>query len=295
MLALALFFSLMDDASPYNLPIGRPGTSVVESGRLTELKTGKFATVDDIAKASDRHLFVFLGEEHATEPDQAMHAEIVQALIRRGRHVIVGLEMYQRPKQPVLDQWTAGSIEEGDFLTQSDWKGQWGYPFAFYRPLFDTIRRFKLPLVGLNVPRDWVRSVGRGGFEALTAEQKAQLPDPLGVENPNHRQVFNALMGGHPMSGTSGEHMYSAQVLWDEAMADSALKYLDAHRPDNRTVFVVIAGSGHVMYGQGINYRIAKRKGGEGITVVMAQSDDPLTVSNGLADFVFVTPMPRKQ
>ena len=28
------------------------------------------------------------------------------------------------------------------------------------------------------------------------------------------------------------------------------------------TVFVVIAGSGHVMYHQGINYRIARRHGG---------------------------------
>jgi len=218
---------------------------------------------------------------------------VIQALVRRGRHVIVGMEMYQRPKQSQLDQWSAGKVEEGDFLTQSDWKGQWGYPFPFYRPIFDTIRRFKLPLVGLNIPRDWVRTVGKGGFEALSPDQKSQLPETLSLDNQDHRQVFNALMGGHPMSGASGEHMYSAQVLWDEGMADTALKYLETHKPDGWTVFVVIAGSGHVMYGQGINYRIAKRNGGNGITVVMAQSDEPLTVANGLADFVLVTPKPR--
>ena len=90
-----------------------------------------------------------------------------------------------------------------------------------------------------------------------------------------------------------GDHIYAAQVLWDEGMADTALKYLDSRHPDRKTVFVVIAGSGHVMYGQGINYRIARRHGGEGITVVMAESPQPLTVANGLADFVFVTPPPR--
>jgi uncharacterized iron-regulated protein len=79
-------------------------------------------------------------------------------------------------------------------------------------------------------------------------------------------------------------------VLWDEAMADTALKYLEVHRPNSRTVFVVIAGSGHVMYGQGINYRIAKRHGGEGITVVMADSNEPLPVSNGIGDFMMVMP-----
>ena len=97
------------------------------------------------------------------------------------------------------------------------------------------------------------------------------------------------------MTGPTGEHIYSAQVLWDEGMADTALKYLGAHKPNSRTVFVVIAGSGHVMYGQGINYRIAKRKGGDGITVVMAESDEPMSVSNGLADFVMVSPKPRSK
>jgi len=295
MLAFALLYSAQEQISPYTLPIGRSGQTVVDSGRITDLKTSKSATVDDIAKAADRHLFVFLGEEHATEPDQQMHADIIQALLRRGRHVVIGMEMYQRPKQSILDQWTAGLVEESDFLTQSDWKGQWGYPFSFYRPIFDTVRRYKLPLVGLNVPRDWVRSVGKGGFDALSSDQKSQLPESLSLDNQDHRQVFNALMGGHPMSGATGEHIYSAQVLWDEGMADTALKYLASHRPDGKTVFVVIAGSGHVMYGQGINYRIVKRKGGEGITVVMAESDGPLTVANGLADFVLVSPKPRSQ
>jgi len=70
---------------------------------------------------------------------------------------------------------------------------------------------------------------------------------------------------------------------------------LDAHKPNSRTVFVVIAGSGHVMYGQGINYRIGKRNNAKGLTVVMAESDDPLTVSNGLADYVLVSPKPRSR
>ncbi len=295
MFAFMFLMSAQEQISPYTLPIGRAGQTIVESGRITDLKSGKAATADDIAKAADRHLFVFLGEEHATEPDQQLHSDIIQALVRRGRKVVVGLEMYQRPKQNLLDKWTLGQIEESDFLTQSDWKGQWGYPYPFYRPIFDTVRRFKLPLIGLNVPRDWVRSVGKGGFEALGADPKSQLPETMSLDNKDHRQVFTALMGGHPMTGPTGEHIYSAQVLWDEGMADTALKYLGAHKPNSRTVFVVIAGSGHVMYGQGINYRIAKRKGGDGITVVMAESDEPMSVSNGLADFVMVSPKPRSK
>lgn len=283
--------ALQAPTSPYALPIGRPGQTVVESGRITDLKTGRPATADDIAKAADNKRFVYLGEEHATEPDQVMHAAILEALVRRGRHVVVGLEMYQRSKQPILDQWSEGKIEEGDFLLQSDWKGQWGYDFAFYRPVFDIVRRFRLPLIGLNIPRDWVHRVARDGFGALAADERAQLPSDMSLDNAYHKQIFDSLMGGHAMS----PNIYAAQVLWDEAMADTALKYLGAHNPSSRTVFVVIAGSGHVMYGQGINYRVAKRKAGDGVTVVMLAANEPLTVANGLADFVLVAPESKQR
>jgi len=295
MLAFALYAAVQSSSaqnppSPYALPIGREGQTVVESGRITDLKTGKSANVDDIAKAADRKLYVFLGEDHATEPDQLMHAAIIEALVRRGRHVIVGLEMFQRPKQSILDQWTSGELNEPDFIKQSDWKGQWGYDYSFYRPIFDAVHRYKLPLVGLNVPRDWVRTVGKGGFNALAATDRSQLPLDMSLDNADHKKIFDTLMGGHAMS----PNIYSAQVLWDEGMADTAIKYNTDHRPSSRTVFVVIAGSGHVMYRQGINYRIAKRKAGEGVTVVMLESSEPVTVSNGLADFVLVSPNPPK-
>jgi uncharacterized iron-regulated protein len=234
---------------------------------------------------------VFLGEEHATEPCQLIHAAIIEALVRRGRRVIVGLEMYQRPKQSILDQWSGGQISEADFIAQSDWKGQWGYDFAYYRPVFDTVQRFNLPLVGLNIPRDWVRTVGKSGFDGLKPEDRLQLPADMSLDNADHKRVFDSLMGGHAMS----PNIYSAQVLWDEAMADTALKYLAEHRPSSRTAFVIIAGSGHVMYRQGINYRIARRKGGDGITVVMLGSNEPVTVANGLADFVLVAPIPKNR
>ena len=56
---------------------------------------------------------------------------------------------------------------------------------------------------------------------------------------------------------------------------------------------VVIAGSGHVMYNQGINLRLARRKAGEGITVVMTESTEPIAAANGLGDFLYVSPAPR--
>lgn len=289
-LSTALAFALMQTpADPMRLPIGAKGEVKVEVGQIVATRDGKVSTIDDIAKAADGKRFIFLGENHATRPHQQLQADIIAALVKRGRKVAIGLEMYTRPKQDWLDQWSAGTLEEADFLEKSEWKTQWGYPFEFYKPVFDVAKSNKLPMIALNVPRDWVRQVGRKGPMGLTTEAKLQLPAELFLGNQSHRDVFAALMGGHPPTGPAGENMYSAQVLWDEGMADTALKWLERTPTDPQTVFVVIAGSGHVMYSQGINYRIQRRTKQRGITVVMGQAKEPTMVAKGIGDFVYIT------
>lgn len=281
--------SFQNEPDPNRLPIGRKGEQTVSVGEVTDLGSGKAVTAKDIAAAARGKRFVYLGENHATTAHQQMEADVIQALLDDGRQVIVGLEMYTRPKQDWLDQWSQDKLSEADFIAKSDWKGQWGFDYSFYRPVFEVARKSKVPMVALNVPRDWVRVVGREGYGALSTEQKLQLPANLGEPAPEHKQVFNALMGGHPMAGPRGDNMYSAQVLWDQGMADTAVKYLERVPTSDKTVFVVIAGSGHVMYGQGINGRVERRKAGKGISLVMIQSAESTKVSKGLADFVYVT------
>ncbi len=279
---------------PNLLPIGRSGTATVAPTQVIDLRSGETSDLEGLVTAAEGKRFVFLGEQHATADHQAMEAAVIRSLVNHGRQVIVGVEMYTRPKQDVLDHWTAGDLSEDQFLEQSDWKGQWGYDFAFYRPVFSVIKELRVPVVALNVPRDWVRTVGRSGFDGLPTSARLQLPPKLGLDNHSHREVFESLMGGHSMTGTSMDRMYEAQVLWDEAMADTAVKYLARHTVTPQTVFVVIAGAGHSMYGQGINYRVGKARAGSGITMVMLQSDTPVKVSRGIADFVYVSSKPAK-
>lgn len=271
------------------LPIGSKGEITAPLSQIVATASGRSATADDIAQAADGKRFVFLGENHATKPHQQLEADVVAALVKRGRKVIVGLEMYTRPKQDWLDQWSSGALSEEDFLEKSDWKGQWGFPYEFYRPVFQVAKENKLPMVALNVPRDWVRQVGRKGYVGLTNEARLQLPADLFLGNTQHKDVFNALMGGHPMTGPQGDNIYAAQVLWDEGMADTAVKWLERTPADKQTVFVVIAGSGHVMYRQGINFRIKRRTKLDGVTVVMSQAKGESAVGKGIGDFVYIT------
>lgn len=271
---------------PWMLDIGTRGFVAVSPGAIVDTRTSNRASVDDIAQAAAGKRFVLVGEEHDNPDAHIWQAKIIEALHKTGRHVIVGYEMIQRPEQFALDLWTLGKLTEAEFLEKVKWQTSWGFDFALYRPIFDTTRKYGLRNVALNVPRDWVRAVGRGGYDALDAEAKAQVPT-LDLSNDNHKKVFDALMGGHPMGSPN---VYAAQVLWDEAMADSAVKYLHKTPVSEKTVFVVVAGNGHVMYGQGIGWRLAKRTGEKPLTVVTVSSDEIRKVTRGAGDFVIGVP-----
>jgi len=245
-----------------------------------------------IVRAAQGVRFVLVGESHTSASRSKFQADVIDALVQAGRKVVVGFEMFTRPNQANLAPWSLGRWTEEEFVQKADWQKQWGYPFDVYRPIFEVVREHKLPMVALNVDRTWVRAVGRGGPGALTAEQRAELP-PLDLTNKRHRAVFDALMGGHPPTGPMGENMYAAQVLWDEGMADSALKAM-AKQPSPRAVMVILAGSGHVMYGEGIGYRLQKQAGEKSLTLVCIDAPEQATVSRGLADFVFAAPPTEK-
>ena len=295
LLALAVAVAAQTAPDPDRLPIGRSGTMTVAPGSFADLRGGSASTFEAFITATEHSRFVYLGEQHATTAQQELEARVIRALQANGRQVIVGVEMFQRPKQEALDSWSAGHIQERDFIVTSEWKSQWGFDYKFYKPVFEEVRDLSIPLVALNVPRNWVHAAGKGGFDALPMSAKMQLPTDMFLGNRDHRKVFEAMMGGHEMAGTSMDQMYAAQVLWDEGMADTALKYLARVPTTPATVFVIIAGSGHVMYDQGINYRIARRRGGAGTTLVMLSSATPVEVSRGLGTFACVTVAPPDQ
>lgn len=279
-----LFQPVLD---PYLLEIGRKGTVQVGLG-LTNTRTGKPSTPDEVAVSARGISYVFVGEQHGTVAHQQMQADIIRALVRDGRNVSVGFEMFTRPNQLNLNPWTLGKWTEAEFVEKANWKKEWGFDYASYRPIFEAVKELRLPMVALNVPRAWVSAVGKGGPGALTAEQQQELPE-LYLDNKNHQAVFNSLMGGHPVSGDAGRNMYAAMVLWDEGMADTAIKYTSQFGSSANRVMVILAGIGHGMYEQGINWRIARRTGQETLTVICIQADGPRKVARGLGEFVFAS------
>jgi uncharacterized iron-regulated protein len=260
----------------YEAPMGWSRTS-----------SGEAASPQAIAAAAAGHKFVLVGESHDELSHHRRQAEVIEALTASGREVTIGMEMFTRDNQGSLGGWPLGEWSQEEFIEKSNWKTQWGFDYALYAPIFSASRTHGLPLVALNLPRDWVRRVGRGGPGALTPEEARWAPD-IDTSNESHLKLFTAMIGGHPLEGERGRNMYAAQVSWDEGMAQTAHEWALAN-PNPKRVMVIIAGSGHTMHGLGINYRL-KRKGWSSIHALPITASEPRTLARSAADFVWLGP-----
>jgi aminopeptidase N len=287
-------------ARPTDLALGDPArrdrTLAIQANVILDARTGDRLDADALAARLEGKRLVFFGETHAQPAVQAGERQLLDALARRGRRVLVGLEMLPASVQPALDRWVRGEGSEDDLIRDSHWYRHWGFHFGHYRDLFLFARQARTPMVALNVEREVISTVRRSGFEGLSPADRGKLPAQVDLASAEHRQLFTAFMGGEHsgMTPAEMEGMFRAQCTWDAVMGHNAVKALAAES-DPRAVMVVMVGFGHVAYGLGAE-RQAVALGGGPLTasvVAMAAVDDegrPSSVRASLGDFLWGTP-----
>lgn len=287
--------------TPTNLALGDPERRdqplALAPGVILKSRTGQRLGVDALAERLDGKRLVIFGETHAQPPVQAAERELLDALARRGRRVLVGLEMLPASVQPALDRWVAGEGSELELIRATHWYRHWGFHFGHYRALFQFARQHRTPLVALNVEREVISSVRRTGFEGLAPVDRAKLPARVDLASDDHRLLFGAFMGGAHggMTASDLEAMFRAQCTWDAVMAHNAGRALAAE-PDPRAVMVVMAGYGHVVYDLGIRRQAgAAGLAGASVVALAAVDDDgrPASARASIADFVWGMPADR--
>ncbi|UCF87348.1 MAG: ChaN family lipoprotein, partial [Nitrospiraceae bacterium] len=129
----------------------------------------------------------------------------------------------------------------------------WGFGWSMYRNIFLYAREHSIPLVGLNVPEEITKKVGRTGFLSLTDEEREKLPP--GVTCELDQEYMDHLVEIFQLKGRTDKSFYffcEAQVLWDQAMAWYLTDYMKNH--PKKTV-IVLAGAIHAW-----KYGIPKHK-----------------------------------
>ena len=223
---------------------------------VTDARTGELLTPAELASRLAGARLVLLGESHTSAELHRAQLRLIEELVRSGRPVLVGLEMYPYTAQEHLDRWVAGLLTEEGFVALSHWYEAWGYHWDYYRDVFLLARDHGLPMVAVNAPREVVSEVRKKGLEGLSDEDRGHVPETVDLESDDHRTLFRAFFAGDEglhaeMPEEQLEAMFAAQVTWDATMAHNALRAL-AERGEEDAVLVVLVGSGHVAYGLGI-------------------------------------------
>ncbi len=239
---------------------------------------------------------IYVGESHTTYEDHRVQLEVIRRLHASGCKVAVGMEMFQRRFQNGLDDYMAGKINEKEFLRATEYFKQWKFDYRLYKEIIDFARSRQIPVVALNIDSNITRKVARGGLDTLSEEEKKQIPPDMNMSNEQYiqrlRQVFD--QDEHQMLKEGNFYdFYQAQILWDETMAHAVDDFL-SNNPDYQ--MVVLAGSGHLMYGSGIPERL-KRLNGRDYSILI--NSNVGTMEDSVADYVLfpaplaVTPSPK--
>jgi uncharacterized iron-regulated protein len=236
-----------------------PLASPPKVGQIVHLPTGTLVDLKQMLEVVGDARIVYVGETHDNPASHRLELQTLQGLEERhpGK-VALGMEMFTRSQQPILDRWVAGELDEKNFVKQSRWFEGWKMDFAYYRDLLLYAREHHIPVIALNAEKELVQAVGSTPFDQLTPQQKAQLPQAMDLNDTYQRGMAEEMFAGHTHGKVHEEGFLRVQTLWDETMAESAARYLTSPAGKDRHL-LVIAGGNHINYGFGIPRRVFRR------------------------------------
>ena len=234
-------------------PAGRP-----KHDEIVHVPTGVSMSFDGMMDMVAGARLVCIGESHDSLRAHRVQLQIIRELERRspGR-IAIGMEMFRRPQQEILDRWSRGELTELQFLEAIDWNRTWGTDFGYYRDILEFARDRRIDVVALNPSRELQDAVRRHGLDALPDGFRQQLPE-VGEPDPHQRAVIKAVYGGHLPTRGAFDAFLRVQLLWEESMAATIVDYLGSARGAGKVV-VTLTGGRHVEYGFGVPKKVIRR------------------------------------
>ena len=214
-------------------------------------------SLDRLAAQLATKRVVFVGEIHDRYDHHLNQLAIVQRLHQLDPNLAIGVEYFQQPFQAQVDDYIQGRTTEKEFLRATDYFENWGYDYRLYAPIFRFAREQRIPVRAPNVPTALAAAVAKSGIAGLSKQQRAYLPKEIGPADEAYRNRLHEAFEEHKITTPDAfNHFVEAQLVWDEGMAESAAAYLNANPGVN---MVILAGAGHVVFGNGIPKRLERR------------------------------------
>jgi len=236
--------------SPYKDP------ATLQKGQILHLATGEILSELQLLEYLCSYRIIYVGETHDSLDDHAVQSTIFKGLHKRSpENLVLGLEMLPRDKQADLDAFIRGEMDEDGFRRL--WTLHWGHTFPYYEEILRYAREHGIKVLALNTTDDLKKAVREKLVEEIEPDLADRLPE-MDLNDPHHRAAIEAIFEAHHMGPQDTEAFYRVQVLWDEAMAQTAAEYLETPEGQGKQL-VVLAGGHHVRYGYGVPRRLFRR------------------------------------
>ena len=282
-IGLAIISFLWGCAGKSDTVLIKDTSKTVKPDTIISAKTGKTVTFDQLMADLNRHQIIFVGEKHTNPANHAIQLKIIQTVFKNHPSMEVGMEMFDRSYQPVLDLWSAGGLDEETFLRKVHWYANWRHDFALYRNILLFIKENRIKIVALNIPSYIPPRIRVGGIDNLSDTDKQYLPKEIDTSNTAHRNYVEQVFKQHHFkSSDKFDDFYMAQCVWEEVMAESIASDL------GRKKMVILAGNGHIRYKYGIPDRTFRRTGASFRTIYMASVGEEVDL--GVGDYIWITP-----
>jgi uncharacterized iron-regulated protein len=239
-------------------------------------------SIDSLAAQIANKRVIFVGETHERYDHHLNQLAIIRRLHQLNPNLSLGVEYFQQPFQPQVDDYIAGRSTEKEFLHATQYYRTWGFDYRLYAPIFRFAREQGIPVRALNIPSGLASAAAKVGIAGLSGQQRASLPREIGTADEEYRSRLRKVFEMHKAAKPEAfEHFVEAQLLWDEGMAENAAAYLMGN-PERQ--MVILAGSGHVAFGAGIPKRLERRIHAS-YTILLSPTEE---IEPRAADFLFL-------
>lgn len=249
--------------------------TIISAGAKAPVSFDEFMT--DLRKAR----FVYIGEIHTAKSHHDIQLKIIKELYGYNPNIAVGMEMFDRTYQQILNEWTEGSLDRNTFINKTHWYANWKYDFDLYGDIFEFLKEKRIRIVGLNIPFHIPPKIATGGIESLSGDEKKYLPEYIELSNTARKEYVEEVFKMHRIKGRENfDNFYMAQSVWDETMAETAFLNM------RNDVMIVLAGNGHI-FRFGIPDRVFARINLPFRNIFLAPAGSTADISH--VDYIWVT------
>lgn len=209
-----------------------------------------------------RQSVVLLGEAHDNAEHHRWQLQTLTVLHALRPDMVLAFEMFPRRAQPVLERWVSGELTETEFLAAAEWRRVWNFDPQLYLPIFHFARMNRVPMVALNVDREFTRTVTAKGFDAVPVEQREGVTRPA-APTADYLDFLLPVYGSHERPVRDAKkadrddpaflRFVESQQVWDRAMAQGIAA---ASARQTTPLVVAIIGTGHLAHGYGVPHQL---------------------------------------